>query len=53
MIASTDGAPPATIAPMVADGIESARLVTWEGETHFGPFTHPARAATEIRTNLR
>jgi pimeloyl-ACP methyl ester carboxylesterase len=53
VIASTDGAPPATIAPMVADGIESARLVTWEGETHFGPFTHPARAATEIRTNLR
>ena len=43
VIASTDGAPPATIAPMVADGIGSARLVTWEGETHFGPFTHPAR----------
>ena len=53
VIASTEGAPPATIAPMVADGIESARLDTREGETHFGPFTHPARAATEIRTNLR
>ena len=37
---------------MVAEGIGSA-LVTWEGETHFGPFTHPARAATEIRDNLR
>ena len=53
VIASTDGAPPATIAPMVAEGIGSARLVTWEGETHFGPFTHPARAAVEIRDNLR
>ena len=50
VIASTDGAPPATIAPMVADGIGSARLVTWEGETHFGPFTHPARRPPRFGT---
>ncbi|MEO0493971.1 MAG: alpha/beta hydrolase [Actinomycetota bacterium] len=53
VISSTDGAPPATIAPQVAAAIGSARLVVWEGETHFGPFTHPGRAADEIRAGLR
>lgn len=53
VVASTDGAPPAMVAPMVAENIATARLVTWDGETHFGPFTHPGRAADEIRANLR
>lgn len=53
VIASTDGAPPALIAPMVAEAIPTAELVAWDGETHFGPFTHPGRAAEEIRANLR
>ena len=53
IVGSTDGAPPALLAPRIADAIPNARLVTWDGETHFGPFTHPRRAADEIRANLR
>lgn len=53
IVGSTDGAPPAVIAPQIADEILTAELVIWDGETHFGPFTHPGRAADEIRANLR
>jgi pimeloyl-ACP methyl ester carboxylesterase len=53
IVGSTDGAPPAMIAPQVAAALPNASMVTWEGETHFGPFTDPGRAADEIRTNLR
>ena len=53
VVGSTDGAPPAVIAPQVAEAIATAELVIWDDETHFGPFTDPARAADEIRANLR
>lgn len=53
VIGSTDGAPPALIAPQAAEQIRTARFDQWDGETHFGPFTHPGRAADEIRANLR
>lgn len=53
VVASTDGAAPAIIAPRVAETFPNGELVVWDGDTHFGPFTKPARAAHEIRTNLR
>ncbi|MEM9465931.1 MAG: alpha/beta hydrolase [Actinomycetota bacterium] len=53
IIGSTDGAPPALIAPRAAEAITTAEFVVWDGETHFGPFTDPGRAADEIRANLR
>ncbi|MEM9519968.1 MAG: alpha/beta hydrolase [Actinomycetota bacterium] len=52
VIASTDGAPPALVAPMVADAIPTATLTTWDAKTHFGPFTDPGRAADEIRAAI-
>ena len=52
VVGSTDGGPPAMIAPQIADAIPNARFVLWD-DTHFGPFSDPGRAATEIRANLR
>ncbi len=53
VVGSTDGGPPAMIAPRVAEALPNADLVVWDGETHFGPFADPRRAAAEIRANLR
>ena len=50
VIGSTDGGPPARFAAGVADAVPGARLVEWDGETHFGPFANPERAAAEIRS---
>lgn len=49
VVGSTDGGPPARFAPGAAAEIPGAQFVVWEGETHFGPFADPERAATEIR----
>lgn len=52
VVASTDGEAPAQIAAPVAEALPNGELVVWEGETHFGPFTDPSRAAAEIAANL-
>ena len=49
LIGSTDGDAPAMFAPLAAAQIPGAVYECWDGETHFGPFTHPDRAAAEIR----
>lgn len=52
VVGSTDGGPPALIAPRIADQLAGAEFVQWEGETHFGPFADPERAAAEIRARI-
>lgn len=52
VIGSTDGQPPALIAPTIAAELPGAHFDEWEGETHFGPFTDPDRAAREIRIRI-
>ncbi|MEM7142081.1 MAG: alpha/beta hydrolase [Actinomycetota bacterium] len=49
IVGSTDGFPPAQVAPVVAEHLPTARLDIWETNTHMGPFEDPARAAAEIR----
>ena len=50
LVGSTDGDAPATFAPRAAEQIPGAVYECWDGETHFGPFTRPGRAAEGIRT---
>ncbi len=52
VIGSTDGGPPAMIAPRIAEAIPTADFVLWD-DTHFGPFSDPDRAAREIRATLQ
>ena len=52
VIGSTDGGPPAMIAPRIAEAIPTADFVLWD-DTHFGPFSDPERAAREIRATLQ
>lgn len=52
VVGSTDGDAPALFAPGVAAEIRSADYARWEGETHFGPFADPRRAASEIRARI-
>lgn len=49
IVGSTDGDAPALFAANAAAEIPSATYSCWDGETHFGPFADPARAADEIR----
>ena len=52
VVASTDGQPPALVAPRVAEALANTDLDVWDGETHFGPFVDPQRAADEIRARI-
>ena len=46
---STDGHPPARIAPKISKQIPEARLEIWGNNTHMGPFENPSLAARGIR----
>lgn len=48
IVASGDGAPPARVAPMVADGLPQGRLEGFPQLTHFGPMEDPAAVAAAI-----
>lgn len=50
VIGSSDGDAPADFAPIAAAQMPGADYSCWEGETHFGPFAEPRRAADEIRS---
>lgn len=48
VVASGDGAPPARVAPMVADALPQGRLETFPQLSHFGPMEDPAAIADAI-----
>jgi pimeloyl-ACP methyl ester carboxylesterase len=50
--ASSDGGPPSRNAPLIADRIPGARLVTYDDLGHFGPLEDPARIAADARDFL-
>jgi pimeloyl-ACP methyl ester carboxylesterase len=50
--ASGDGAPPAKLAPYVAEALPHGRLERFRELTHFGPMEDPGAIATAIRTAL-
>lgn len=52
VIGSGDGAPPALVAPMVADALPAGTFASWPDHSHFGPFEDPERAAAEILAAL-
>lgn len=45
---SSDGGPPSRVAEEITDQLPDSRLAIWPGNTHFGPFEDPRRAAGEI-----
>lgn len=53
VIGSSDGDAPAQFASAIAEELPNATFDRWEGETHFGPFADPERAAREIRDTIR
>ncbi|MEZ5246374.1 MAG: alpha/beta hydrolase [Acidimicrobiales bacterium] len=48
VVGSGDGAPPATVAPLLVDALPAGTFTPWPDRTHFGPFEDPDRAAAEI-----
>ena len=50
--ASGDGAPPARVAALVAEGLPNGRLERFPELTHFGPLEAPVVVAASIRASL-
>lgn len=52
VVGSGDGAPPAQIAPRVAEFLPRGLLTPWPDRSHFGPLEDPDRATVEILAAL-
>jgi pimeloyl-ACP methyl ester carboxylesterase len=52
VVGSGDGAPPAMVAPAVAQALPNGVLTPWPDRSHFGPFEDTGRAAAEILAAL-